>query len=40
MGDVIPIVEPLIASGIEASCCEARDIAAAVNETPSVNCGL
>jgi hypothetical protein len=40
MGAVIAAVEPLITSGNETACCEARDIAAAVNETPSVNCGI
>ncbi len=40
MGAVIAVVEPLLASGEGAACREAKQLAAAVNETPSENCGL
>jgi hypothetical protein len=40
MGVVITVVEPMLVLGQEDACREAKQLATAVNETPSVNCGL
>jgi hypothetical protein len=40
MGAAIVAVEPLLVLGNEAACREAKQLATAVNETPSVNCEL
>ena len=40
MGAVITVAEPMLALGQKDACREVKQLATAVNETPSVNCGL